>query len=156
MRIQSKPTETSSVDHSTLTSIENIHKEMNKWRSEHDAWLEEIHQWQREHQIAEMVLYKMERALPDHNKALEKHAENIRQHKDLVCSCEKNMKDFLNSSEKDEEQHHALLQEHRLQEEAHQCEKNRHKSFRDTHLSTMVELIRLMRLLESDTHPRNL
>jgi len=138
-----------SVEPESIETPEYLHHEINEWRSEHDAWLEDIDLWQREYKLAAVMLYKMEHALPSQNIALEKHAEGIRQHKKRVSAYEKGLKNLICSSNQDAVKHKDLLKEHRLQEEQHLNERRLHKSFRETHLATIAELIRATNFLES-------
>jgi len=138
-----------SVEPEPTETLEHLHRELNEWRSEHDAWLEDIDLWQREYRLAGAMLYRMERALPNHNMALEEHAESIRQHKNRVSTYEKSLKNLIGSGNQDAVEYKDLLKEHHLQENQHLNERRHHKSFRDTHLKAIAELMRATNFLES-------
>lgn len=130
--------------------VEAMHRDMNEWRSEHDAWLDDIDAWQREHKLAELVLYKLDRALPNHNSALAEHADAIKQHKKHVSRYERSLKNYIGSGKQDSLRYQALMKEHREQEARHQSERQRHKSFRDMHHAVMAELLRIRKLIDKD------
>ena len=145
----SKNMSENSVEPESIETPEYLHREINEWRSEHDAWLGDIDLWQREYKLAAVMLYRMERALPSHNIALEEHAEGIRQHKTRISTYEKSLKNLIGIGNQDAMKHKDLLKEHRLQEKQHLNERRQHKAFRDTHLAAIAELIRATNLLES-------
>ena len=132
-----------------LPTTEGLHREMSEWHDEHDEWLKDIHLWQREHKLAELMLHQLECALPHYSRALAKHAENIKQHKETANTYERRLHNFINNGEQDTAKRSVLLKEHQLQEKQHLNEKQRHTSFRDTHQAAMAELKRITKALES-------
>ncbi len=138
----------------SLRPVDELYDEINEWRCEHETWLEDIEEWHREHKLAELVLYKMERALPDHNRALEDHASIIHKHSNRIGRHERNLKNYIAGGQQDNKKHHALIKEHLSEDEQHTRERKRHDSFRETHKAAMAELVRISQLLQNlDNRP---
>ncbi len=142
------PADKSSQNADSRTSVNALHHEVDEWRSEHSAWLKDIEQWRREQRLVKLILYKMERTLPDQNNSLDEHINSIRKHKQRVNLYEKSFQNLLVSDKACPVDYDTLLNEHKLQKTLHLDEKERHECFRDTHLAAMSELTRLTRLLE--------
>ncbi|VAW80822.1 hypothetical protein MNBD_GAMMA14-1263 [hydrothermal vent metagenome] len=135
------------------TSFKALHCEVDEWRNEHNAWLKDIEQWRREQRLVKLILYKMERTLPDQNNSLDEHINSIRKHKQRVNLHGRNFHNLLASDKSCPADNDILLKEHNLQKSQHLQEKERHELFRDTHQAAMSELTRLTRLLEQTERP---
>ena len=134
-------------------NVEDLYRELKKWHSEHDTWLKDVDQWRREQRLVKLVLYKMERALPDQNDVLDEHAKLIRGHKQRLDAYEKKFRDLLVEEKPHPDMQDTILKEHRSQKDLHLCERERHESFRRSHLAAMSELSRLTRVLEQTGRP---
>ncbi len=132
----------------SATSLNTLHSEVNEWRNEHNTWLKDIEQWRREQRLVKLILYKMERTLPDQDNSLDEHINSIRKHKQRVTLYENNFHNLLVSDKICPMDSDTLLKEHTLQKNQHLQEKERHELFRNTHQAAMSELTRLTRLLE--------
>ncbi len=140
-------------DQSTPLSIDDLYRELKEWRSEHDTWLKDVDQWRREQRLVKLILYKMERAMPDQNESLEAHTKAIGKHKQRLGNYEKKFKDLLANTAPQSGMQDSILKEHRLQKDLHLRERERHASFRHAHLAAMSELSRLTRTLEQAERP---
>ncbi len=133
--------------------VEDLYREVNEWRSEHDAWLKEVDRWKREQRLIKLLLYKMERALPNQNNSLDEHTRIISKHKQRISAYEKRFRELLAGEKPCPEKYGALCEEHALQKKLHLRERERHESFRRSHLAAMSELARLTRALEKAERP---
>jgi len=147
MSKNSGPADKSSTGRPPL-KIEDLHHEVSEWSSEHDSWLKDIDLWRREQRLVKLILYKMERALPDQNNLLDEHTRIIRNHKQRVGAYEKKLQDLMAGDKLYPEKFDALWEEHQLLKDLHLRERERHESFRHAHLAAMSELNRLIHVLE--------
>jgi len=153
MGLSPGPKDKSAQSTDSHTSINALHREVNEWSNEHNAWLKDIEQWRREQRLVKLILYKMERTLPDQDNSLDEHINSIRKHKQRVNFYEKNFHNLLVSDKSCPADNDTLLKEHNLQKILHLQEKERHELFQDTHQAAMSELTRLTRLLEQTERP---
>ncbi|TCK17993.1 hypothetical protein DFR30_1252 [Thiogranum longum] len=129
-------------------NIEELHREVKKWRSEHDTWLEDVEKWRREERYLKLLLFRMERALPDEGSSLDEHARRVKDHVQRVGAYEKRLQALMKKGNPYSDIDDTLLEEHRLQKNLHLQERERHASFRNSHEAAMFELTRLTRALE--------
>ena len=134
-------------------NVEDLYRELKEWHSEHDTWLKDLDQWRREQRLVELLLYKMERALPDQHNTLDEHTKIIRKHKQRLDAYEKKFRDLLVEAEPHPGIQNTILKEHRLQKDLHLCERERHESLRRSHLAAMSELSLLTLVLEQTERP---
>lgn len=130
-----------------LPDLETMHREHEEWHSEHATWMNEIAGWKREQQLAEAMLYKLERSLPDYIRIMEEHSTSIAAHEKQLCEHEKRLEDYMVSGQLGKDRMVDLVDTHRLQEEHHARERKQHSAFRSLHQSAMTEFKRIAKLM---------
>lgn len=71
-----------------MIDTQSLKQENAQWHRDHAVWAEEVRQWQHETERLVAMLYRVERAIPDHSSLLEKHNALIETHEQRVYSYE--------------------------------------------------------------------
>lgn len=124
-----------------------IHKKHSQWRTEHADWLRDVDLWRREQELAEVMLFKLDRALPNHVATLREHAMAIQAHEQQLQAQEQLLAACL-SGHGEEKQYAELARIHHQGREKHETMRQRHQKIQHTHHEAMKELKRITRLLE--------
>lgn len=69
-------------------SIEKMIYKNKSWHQEHSTWMEEVKVWQIETDRLVAQLYLLERAIPDHSRALSAHTKEIDNREQLMSDYE--------------------------------------------------------------------
>lgn len=65
-----------------------LKQENEQWHRDHALWTEEAQRWQHETERLVAMLYRIERAIPDHSSLLDKHKSMVEMHEQRVISYE--------------------------------------------------------------------
>ena len=124
-----------------------IHKKHTQWRNEHADWLKDVDLWRREQELAEVMLFKLDRALPSHIATLRDHAMAIQNHERQLQTQEQLLAACL-SGHGEEKQYIELMKIYRQGMEKHENMRQKHQKIQRIHSEAMKELKRITHLLE--------
>ncbi len=71
-----------------MNDTKKFRQENEQWHRDHELWAEEVKLWQHESERLVAMLYRIERAIPDHSSLLEQHKSLIEEHEQRVISYE--------------------------------------------------------------------
>lgn len=93
----------------TVTELQTLKDENQRWHQQHADWLNEAQKWQRETHRLSALLYLLDKALPEHSAMLNKHIALINKHEEMVncyeCGIEPQCFDTCDSYKTEHEQH---------------------------------------------------
>ncbi len=122
-----------------------MRRQNSECRSEHESWRLDLEQWQREIRAAELLPFKIERALPATGRVMEEHRNAINDLDRLLCEHEERLKRVAAASES--EISDDLVGEHRQQQHYHLNVRDVHRNLGLRHHKAIAEIRRLGALL---------
>lgn len=128
-----------------IPTVAEMHSQNSEWQSEHASWKLDLEQWQREIHAAELLLFKIERALPATGRVMEEHRDAINDHDRLLREHEQRLKRVAAAPES--EMSDDLVAEHRQQQQHHLNVQDVHSNLGSRHHKAIAEVRRLGALL---------
>ena len=135
---------------SDISTVVDMHRQNSEWRSEYASWRLDLEQWQREIRAAELLLFKIERALPATGRVMEEHRNAINGHERLLHKHEERLKRVAAAPES--EISDDLVAEHRHQQQHHLEVRDAHRKLGSRHHKAITEVRRLGALLGESSH----
>jgi len=124
-------------------------KELNRWRAEHAAWLADIKKWKRQEQRVLVLLFELERAMPNQRIILNEHADTIRKHEKTLNGYKKYLVEY-HKMDIDDKRYAEMMDMHRKSKEQHVKVARKHAEMRLKHLAAISEISNLAKVLLPD------
>jgi len=104
-----------------MVSTKVLREENKHWHEDHQAWTQEVEQWQHDTRRLLALLYLLERALPEHSSMLNKHAVLIAENEQQLNSYECDIDEHADaiSQQQHTEFHHKLSKIHEEAQQGH-------------------------------------
>lgn len=126
-------------------SIYRLQNENIAWHEEHDHWLTELKEWQRDQDRLDALFYRMEATLSEEERRFEELLESIEELEKLLRTHEISIKNFMDSDEHEEKSLQKIIKEHELQEERQRSIHKLKIQLQNNHKKTLISLMSLIR-----------